>query len=174
MALWTASRQAPLSMGFFRQEYWRGWPFPSPGDLPDPGTEPTSPVSAGRLFTAEPPGKPSGGVRAALPCLSASGLTSLPPGAWCLVVFHSLSCLSSACCCVSTSQLGSCQDKPAGGPLTPVSLPGPRLMRLSTERNAMRLDSPESLGNQAVKTKRLARVLSHFSFSPLARVSGHL
>ena len=36
---WTAARQAPLSMGFPRQEYWSGLPFPSPGDLPDPGTE---------------------------------------------------------------------------------------------------------------------------------------
>ena len=47
--------QAPLSMGFFRQEYWSGLPFPSPGDLPTPGTEPTSPVApaviAGRFFT---------------------------------------------------------------------------------------------------------------------------
>ena len=39
---WTAVLQAPLSMGFFRQEYWSGLPFPSPGDLPDPGIEPTS------------------------------------------------------------------------------------------------------------------------------------
>ena len=50
-----ATLQAPLSMGFFRQEYWSGLPFPSPGDLPTPGTEPTSPVApafiAGRFFT---------------------------------------------------------------------------------------------------------------------------
>ena len=39
---WTAARQAPLSMGFSRQEYWSGLPFPSPGDLPDPGIEPES------------------------------------------------------------------------------------------------------------------------------------
>ena len=37
---WTVAGQAPLSVGFPRQEYWSGWPFPSPGDLPDPGTEP--------------------------------------------------------------------------------------------------------------------------------------
>ena len=37
--------QAPLSMGFFRQEYWSGSLFPTPGDLPDPGIEPTSPAS---------------------------------------------------------------------------------------------------------------------------------
>ena len=41
---WTAARQAPLSVGFSRQEYWSGWTFPSPGDLPDPGIELGSPV----------------------------------------------------------------------------------------------------------------------------------
>ena len=41
---WTATCQAPLSMGFSEQEYWSGLPFPSPGDLPDPGIEPRSPV----------------------------------------------------------------------------------------------------------------------------------
>ena len=41
---WTAAHQAPLSMGFSRQEYWSGLPFPSPGDLPDPGIEPRSPA----------------------------------------------------------------------------------------------------------------------------------
>ena len=49
---WTIARQAPLTMGFTRQEYWSGLPFPSPGDLPDPGIELTSPVSAGRFFTS--------------------------------------------------------------------------------------------------------------------------
>ena len=46
-------------MGFPRQEYWSGQPFPSPGDLPDPGIEPVSPALAGRFFTAESPGKHS-------------------------------------------------------------------------------------------------------------------
>ena len=41
---WTAAYQAPPSMGFSRQEYWSELPFPSPGDLPDPGTEPRSPT----------------------------------------------------------------------------------------------------------------------------------
>ena len=41
---WTLALQAPLSMGFSRQEYWSGLPFPSPGDLPDPGIEPTAPA----------------------------------------------------------------------------------------------------------------------------------
>ena len=46
-------------MGIPRQEYWSGLPFPSPGALPNPGTEPTSPALAGGFFTAEPPGKSS-------------------------------------------------------------------------------------------------------------------
>ena len=41
---WTVAQEDPLSMGFPRQEYWSGLPFPSPGDLADPGTEPTSPA----------------------------------------------------------------------------------------------------------------------------------
>ena len=43
--LWTIAHQAPLSMGFSGQEYWSGLPFPPPGDLPDPGIEPESPLS---------------------------------------------------------------------------------------------------------------------------------
>ena len=54
---WIVYHQAPLSMGFPRQEYWNGWPFPSPGDLPDPGVELMSPALAGKFFTIEPPGK---------------------------------------------------------------------------------------------------------------------
>ena len=53
---WTVAHQAPLSMGFSRQEYWSGLPFPSPGDLLDPGIEPMSPALAGRFFTSESPG----------------------------------------------------------------------------------------------------------------------
>ena len=55
---WTIARQAPLSMGFSKQEYWSGLPFPIPGDLPYSGIEPTSPKLAGRFFTTVPPGKP--------------------------------------------------------------------------------------------------------------------
>ena len=51
---WTVPHQAPLSMGFPRQEYWSGLPFLPPGDLPDPGNEPMSPGLAGRFFTTEP------------------------------------------------------------------------------------------------------------------------
>ena len=54
---WTVARQAPLSMGFLRQEYWSGLPFPSPGYLPDPGLKSTSLALAGRFSTTEPPGK---------------------------------------------------------------------------------------------------------------------
>ena len=56
---WTVAYQAPPpSMGFSRQEYWSGLPFPSPGDLPDSGTEPRSPALQADAFTSEPPGKP--------------------------------------------------------------------------------------------------------------------
>ena len=58
---WTIAYQAPLSMGFPRQEYCSGLPFPSPGDLTDPGIELSflvSPASADRFFTTVPPGKP--------------------------------------------------------------------------------------------------------------------
>ena len=57
----TVARQAPLSMGFPREEFWSGFPFPFPGDFPDPWIEATSLVSpalAGGFFTSEPPGKP--------------------------------------------------------------------------------------------------------------------
>ena len=53
---WTVALQAPPSMGFSRQEYWNGLPFPSPGDLPDPGIEPRSPALQADALTSEPPG----------------------------------------------------------------------------------------------------------------------
>ena len=60
--LWTVALQAPLSVGFSRQEYWSGLPFPTLGDLPNPGIEPTSQTQVslilGRFFTAEPPDNP--------------------------------------------------------------------------------------------------------------------
>ena len=52
---WTVAHQAPLSMGFSRQEYWSGLPFPSPGDLLDPGIEPRSPALQADALTAELP-----------------------------------------------------------------------------------------------------------------------
>ena len=56
---WTIAYQAPSSVGFSRQEYWSGLPFPSPGDLPDPGIEPRSPALEADALTSEPPGKPN-------------------------------------------------------------------------------------------------------------------
>ena len=53
----TVVHQAFLSMGFLRQEYWSGWPFPFPGDLPDSGIKPRSPALAGGFFTTEACGK---------------------------------------------------------------------------------------------------------------------
>ena len=55
--LWTIAHQAPLSMGFSKQEYWSGLPFPSPGDLPNLGIEPGSPALRADSLLAEPPGK---------------------------------------------------------------------------------------------------------------------
>ena len=55
---WTVAYQAPPSMGFSRQEYWSGLPFPSPGDLPNPGIEPGSPALQADALPSEPPGKP--------------------------------------------------------------------------------------------------------------------
>ena len=58
---WMIACQAPLSMEFSWQKFWTGFPFPPLGDLPNPGTEPMSPVSpalAGKFFTFAPSGKP--------------------------------------------------------------------------------------------------------------------
>ena len=55
---WTIAYQAPLSMGFSRQEYWSGLPFPSLGDLPSPGIKPGSPALEADSLPSEPPGKP--------------------------------------------------------------------------------------------------------------------
>ena len=58
---WAAAHQAPLSMGFSRQEYWSGLPCPPPGGLPNPGIEPGSPALQADSFPSEPPGKPPQG-----------------------------------------------------------------------------------------------------------------
>ena len=63
--------QAPLSMGFPRQEYWSELPLPLPEDLPDSGIESPSPGLTGRFFTTEPPGKPN--------CVNESEVTQLWP-----------------------------------------------------------------------------------------------
>ena len=57
---WTVAYQAPPSMGFSRQECWSRLPFPSPGDLPNPGIEPWSPTLQADASPSEPPGKPHG------------------------------------------------------------------------------------------------------------------
>ena len=77
---WTIARQAPPSMGFSRQEYWNGLPFPSPGDLSDPGIEPRSPALQADALTSEPPGKPLTSLK-----------TDLPDLAGCLCQYISLS-----------------------------------------------------------------------------------
>ena len=59
MILWTVAHQLPLSMGFSRQEYWSGLPFPSPGDLPDPVIKLWSPALQADSLPSEPTGKPS-------------------------------------------------------------------------------------------------------------------
>ena len=59
VTLWTAPRQASLSMGFSRQDYWSGVPLPSPGDLPDPGIKPPFPAWQADSLPSEPQGKPS-------------------------------------------------------------------------------------------------------------------
>ena len=56
--LWTVACQAPLSMGFSRRKYWRGVPFLSPRNLPDPGIEPTSPALQADSLPIQPLGKP--------------------------------------------------------------------------------------------------------------------
>ena len=58
MTLWTVARQASLFMGFSRQEYWSGLPFPSSGDLSHPGFEPRSPALQADALSSESPGKP--------------------------------------------------------------------------------------------------------------------
>ena len=59
MTLWTVAHQAPLLMEFSRQEYWSGWPFPSPGDLPNSEIEPVSPALQAGSLPPESSGKPN-------------------------------------------------------------------------------------------------------------------
>ena len=73
---WTVACQVLLSMGFARQEYWSGLPFPSAGCFSNPGIEPTFPALTGLFFTTEPPGKPSIPVCAVL-CLEAQSFPTL-------------------------------------------------------------------------------------------------
>ena len=83
---WTVAGQTPPSVGFSRQEYWSGLSFPSPGDLPDPGIEPTSRALQADALTSEPPGnKP-------LP-VSSHCLFTLSPRPWQTLLSVSLICL---------------------------------------------------------------------------------
>ena len=75
---WTVAHQASLSMGFSRQEYWSGLPFPPPGDLPNPGIEPTSPALEGWFFTTEPAGTEKGD-RKGLPVAWVNRIICHPP-----------------------------------------------------------------------------------------------
>ena len=70
VTLWTVARQPPLSMGFFQQEYWNGLPCPPPGDLPNPGIKPASPVSTSlvEFFTTESPWRFLINLKIELPC----------------------------------------------------------------------------------------------------------
>ena len=104
---WTVAHQAPLSMGFSRQEYWTGLPFPSPGDLHDPGNLCllASNALAGRFFTIEPPG------------------TSLSFSVWCclikLFLSDSISAMSflSILTCLACIPGGAVPVHLGGGPL---------------------------------------------------------
>ena len=64
---WTVAHQALLVHEIPRQEYWSGLPFPSLGELPNPGIKPASPALAGRFITAELPGKPMLGISLVIP-----------------------------------------------------------------------------------------------------------
>ena len=78
---WTAAHQAPPSMGFSRQEYWSGLPFPSPGELPDPGIEPSSLILQADALTSEPTEFKSDGH-----CIYYCGLESLRRNGVALIV----------------------------------------------------------------------------------------
>ena len=90
----TVAYQAPLSMGFSRQQYWSGLPFPSPGNLPDPGIEPRSPTLQTDALPSEPPGKSKGkgsGPNYFLPSRSKSSFSIeplLPPSGEILLDFQ--------------------------------------------------------------------------------------
>ena len=82
---WTVAHQGLPSMGFSRQEYWSGLPFPSPGDLPDPRIEPRSPALQADALTSEPPGNPKSkcGTNQGSPhCGGRDGSTGRPSQPW--------------------------------------------------------------------------------------------
>ena len=83
-APWTVAHQAPLSLGFSRQKYWSGLPFPSPGDLPDPGIEPGSPALQAGSLPSEPPKKPMFQGRRHFPKTLLTRLRTADPASLCL------------------------------------------------------------------------------------------
>ena len=90
---WTIAHQAPLSMGFSRQEYWSGLPSPSPGNLPNPGIEPTSlmsPALAGRFFTTRATWEDHNISRALIEIYFK--IETLKLQKWCYIVMHTCSC----------------------------------------------------------------------------------
>ena len=84
---WTVARQAPLSMGFSRQKYWSGLPFPPPGDLPNPGIKPKFPALQADSLPAEPSGSPTSGLHS---------LILICPVGW-LLTAVTLNCPLSLC-----------------------------------------------------------------------------
>ena len=100
--------QAPLSMGFPGQGHWSGLPFPSTGDLPDPGIEAASPALAGELFSTEPPGKPVSKILGSI--YSVPGFGEEPKAClqhlWLLYQSRVVSLISGSVCQWQTSPLG--------------------------------------------------------------------
>ena len=85
VTLWTAARQAPLSMGFSRHEYWSGLPCPPPRDRPNPGIEPASlmsPALQADSLPTEPPGKPGKALYWALSTHCLTWSPQQPQGVW--------------------------------------------------------------------------------------------
>ena len=100
--LWIVTWQAPLSMGFSREKYWSGLPFPSPGDLPDPGIEPRSPALQAHDLPTELWGQPLGSMDILTILISSN------PWTWNLFhLFMSSSVLSSMCYSFQCTDLSS-------------------------------------------------------------------
>ena len=136
---WTVAYQAPLSMGFSRQEYWSGLLFPSAGDLPGPGIKPQSPSFQADALTSEPPGKPPIPLipepwmqeMASQPCNTLLSSQKLVPWYWLLCTVGREPLLGKdfgdpkgqkSCDCLSKAP-GALWPLAAGGPL-PLTLSG--------------------------------------------------
>ena len=97
MIPWTVAHQAPLFMEFSRQEYRSGSPFPSPGDLPNPGTEPKSPACQADSLPSEPPEKHSNVEHLILMCLLTMCISSLKNVFSVLLLIFRSGCLPFGC-----------------------------------------------------------------------------